>query len=136
MIHEIGGISVRVIKQTASGLSLNASITGAGIAAGMASFALGADGRLICELMHVEPLYRRKGLATAMHHVAESHFGKTVLASLQLTEDSVAFYRARGVSIPANAEVKSYDAWFGYDDVDRDDDDCDEEGGPSVACRI
>lgn len=109
-------ITIHVLKTTKTHLYLSACVPGAFLAAGMATFEVTSDGKLSCSLVHVEPNYRRQGIATELYDFAEGHFAKQITPSLQLTPDSIAFLTARGLTIPATAEVKSYDEWFDVTD--------------------
>lgn len=122
-------VEVHTVGSTLSTLMVNASVQGAGLAIGFAAFEIQQDGCVICEHMHVEHAYRRRGVATKLHAAAEVYFGMPVQASAELTPDSVAFYMARNAAIPQGVVVRSYGEWFGGVDESNID-----EVGASNAC--
>lgn len=105
-------VKIRVLTERTGKLSLGATIPDKFLCAGMAVFLIEADGSLVCDLLHVDKDCRRQGIASAMFDYAENHFQLSVVSGLKLTPDSVDFYNARGIAVPANAEIKSFHDWF------------------------
>lgn len=108
-------IEVHVLNATPTTLSVNASVRGAFLSGGIANFSLNGQGDLVCELIQVDEPCRRRGMASAMFDFAQAHFNRAMVASRELTDDSVAFLTARGIAIPADAVIKTYDEWFDMD---------------------
>lgn len=105
-------IGIRTIKAGKTELLINASIPGQFLAVGMAKFVVGPQG-LYCDIVQVEPHARRKLVATALHDFAEQHFGLSLTASKTLTSEGAAFLKNRGVEIPGDVKIQSWEEWFG-----------------------
>ncbi|MBK3778320.1 hypothetical protein GAY31_30115 [Azospirillum brasilense] len=70
----------------------------------IANFRLGERGPF-ATIIEVENGYRRQGIATEIYDRAKQYFGRDIVISTELTEDSVHFWRSRGVQIPDGATV-------------------------------
>lgn len=105
-------VKIRVLTQNDNRLSLSASVPGQFLCAGMAVFVIQADGSLVCELLHVDKGCRRQGIASALFDHAENHLQISAVSGLQLTPDGVDFYKGRGIAVPTNAVIKSFNEWF------------------------
>ena len=106
------GLNIRVLHATDSRLSLSASIPGESLCAGMALFSIDADGTPVCDLVHVDEKCRLRGVASALFDYAEQCCQRSAVSGMQLTQAAVDFYKARGMSIPAHAQIKTFHEWF------------------------
>ncbi|MGY0835302.1 hypothetical protein [Azospirillum argentinense] len=70
----------------------------------IAKFRLGEQGPF-ATIIEVEDGYRRQGIATDIYSHASQYFGRDIVPSTALTEDSVRFWEARGVQVPEGATV-------------------------------
>lgn len=75
-----------------------------------ASFRLGERGPFATEVK-VEEAFRRRGVASRIYAAAADFFGRPIVPSTELTPDSVAFWRARGVAIPPDADIRTMAEW-------------------------
>ena len=105
-------VTIRVLNATDTRLALSASIPGKFLCAGMALFSIDSEGTPVCDLVHVDEKCRLRGIASAMFDYAERCCERSAVAGEQLTEAAADFYRARGMSIPAHAQVKTFHEWF------------------------
>lgn len=75
-----------------------------------ASFQLGERGPFATGV-EVAEQYQRRGIATKIYENAKAYFGTEIVPSTELTPDSVAFWKSRGVPIPTNATVLTISEW-------------------------
>lgn len=112
--RETSAVSIRVIKANGSELVLNASLPDYFLSVGMATFIKSTEGPY-CDVVYVEPFARRKSVATALHDFAEEYFGAPLVASKLLTAAGAAFLQHRGVAIPSDVTIQTWDDWFGHE---------------------
>lgn len=118
---QLPSVSIRVIKANEGELVLNASLPEHFLSVGMATFFNGTDGPY-CDIVYVEPFARRKSVATALHDFAEAFFGVPLTANKLLTAEGAAFLRHRGVAIPSDVTIQTWEDWFGQENSVSEDD--------------
>ena len=111
-----GAKAIIVPTMTETGtLFLEAQINGSPVA--HAVFRAAADGDAVeCFDIDVAEALKRQGIGSALYAAAERSFGLPAIPSKALTPESVAFWQARGATLPLDAVVKTYAAWYAVSD--------------------